>query len=136
MKKAWRMRMQTKMTKILASDDDDDDQDEATEKKHDNLVNLFQKMLFWALGMSEEEKTIIKKIFEIDEHNLNDEVNGFEKVGRQHRINRLFQQDYRRVYQLWMENLKVEKSLTQNKAGDFGVTFRVLESVTIKMLNG
>ena len=31
--------------------------------------------------MSEEEKILIKNIIEIAEHNLNDEVNEFKKVG-------------------------------------------------------
>ena len=66
--------------------DGDDHQGEATENEWENLVNVFQKNVSLSFknveGMSKEEKIMIKKFFEIAEHNLDEEVNGFKKVDR------------------------------------------------------
>ena len=75
--------MQTKMTKIVAMMINDD-QEGATENKCENLLNVFQNLqnnvslsfenVEW---MSEEEKIMIKKIIEIAEHHVDEEVNRF-----------------------------------------------------------
>ena len=68
-----------------SGDDSNDDQGEATENECENLMNVSLNNVYLSFEnvewMSEEEKILIKNIIEIAEHNLNDEVNGFKKVG-------------------------------------------------------
>ena len=68
-----------------SGDDSNDDQGEATENECENLMNVSLNNVQLSFEnverMSEEEKILIKNIIEIAEHNLNDEVNGFKKVG-------------------------------------------------------
>ena len=51
-----------------------------------NLVNVLQNNVSLSFenveGISEEEKIMIKNIFEIAEHNLDEEVNEFKKTDR------------------------------------------------------
>ena len=69
-----------------SGNDDNDDQGEAIENKCEKLVNVLKNNVSLSFenveGMSEAEKIIIKNIIEIDEHNLDEEVNGFKKVDR------------------------------------------------------
>ena len=59
-----------------------------------------------------------------------------DKRIEQYRINRLFQQYQKVCTKGCVEKLKVVTYLTQEKARDFGTTFRVQERATKKMLNG
>ena len=54
----------------------------------------------------------------------------------QYRINRVFQQDQKRVYQQLNGNIESRENLTQKKVENFGATSWEQKRVTIKMLNG
>ena len=61
---------------------DDYDQSEATENECEDLVNILQNHVSLSFGnkegISEEKKTMIKNIIQITEHNLDEEVTGFD----------------------------------------------------------
>ena len=63
-------------------------------------------------------------------------IKRYDQRIEQYRINRLFQQDQKRVYQQLNGKIEAVKSLTQKKVGDFGATSGGQRKVTIKMLNG
>ena len=63
-------------------------------------------------------------------------IKRYDQRIEQYRINRLFQQDQKRVYQQLNGKIEAVKSLTQKKVGDFGATSEEQRKVTIKMLNG
>ena len=59
--------------------------------------------------MSEEEKILIKNMIEIAEHNLNDEVNGFKKVGTN------FVEDWTMYVNAILKEIKSENIAESNK---------------------
>ena len=65
---------------------DVDNQNEATENECEDLVNVLENNFTWSFRnierMSEEQKVMTKSIIEIVEHNLDEEVNLFNKVDR------------------------------------------------------
>ena len=63
-------------------------------------------------------------------------INRYDQRTKQYRINRLFEQDQKRVYLSCMKKLKVAKRLTQKKVEYFGALFGKQKIVTVKLLNG
>ena len=70
--------------KYYSGNDDNDDQSEPAKNECENLANVLQDNVSLSFenveGKSEDKKIMIKSIIEIDEHNLDEEVNGFKKV--------------------------------------------------------
>ena len=70
--------------KYYSGNDDNDDQSEPAKNECENLANVLQDNVSLSFenveGKSEDKKIMIKSIIDIDEHNLNEEVNGFKKV--------------------------------------------------------
>ena len=71
---------------LNSGNDDNDGQGETTKNECKRLANVLQNNVSLSFGnveeRSEEEKTMIKNIIEIAEHNLEEEVNGFKKVDK------------------------------------------------------
>ena len=67
---------------------------------------------------------------------MDTKIKRYDQRIEQYRINRLFQQDQRRLYQQLNRKKKAAKILTQKKVGYFGATFEEQKRVTTKMLNG
>ena len=61
---------------------DDEDQCETTKSKHEDLENVLQNVTLSfgnVEGMSEQNKTMIKNIIEIAQHNLDEKMNGLQR---------------------------------------------------------